>query len=211
MIGESRRPRVTVSGSFRRSLAEIADAVDLLREAGADVLSPADPRQVGELDGFLFVASDRSRVISLLQQRHFAAIRSSDYLWVVAPEGRIGLPVGMEIGHALACNVPGYCSHQPADVTVRAMVRAAPSPVAPLMAGLRDNVEPIRPTFLDPAEAIDDGHRLLADSYARLSTWAPRAPAAACDPAVTRAANDLVQLFEGLCDGDRQRRTSVAQ
>jgi hypothetical protein len=211
MRGDGRCPRVTVSGSFRRSLGEIEDAVTLLGEAGADVLSPENPRAVGELDGFVFVASDLSRVISLLQQRHFAAIRSSDFLWVVAPEGRIGLSVGMEIGHALAWKVPVYCSHLPEDLTVRALVGVASSPLAPLAAQLSDDIGPVRSVLLDPADAIDEGHRLLTGIGTRLSARSASSVPAARDPVVNQSACNLSRMLDGLVEPGILFRSSSSQ
>jgi hypothetical protein len=73
----TRKPtlNVTVSGSFRRAMSAVQDAVYRLTDAGALVLSPADPRVVDEFGEFLFVASDRVRAIRLVQSRHLAAIK----------------------------------------------------------------------------------------------------------------------------------------
>lgn len=196
-----RRPRVTVSGSFRRSLVEIEEAVALLGEAGADVLSPEDPRAVGELDGFVFVASDRSRVVRLLQQRHFAAISASDYLWVVAPEGRVGLSVCLEIGHALAFNVPVYCSEVPQDLTVRSLVGVASTPAEPLAAGVEVVSGGGGSLLLDPDHAIDEGHRLLSDIGDRVSGRLGSPTPAVSDPALKRAASGLTVLLRSFLAG----------
>jgi len=80
----------TVSGSFHRHLTAIYTAVGELREAGVDVLSPADPRVVDHIGEFLFVASDRLRSIHLVQDRHLECIANSSFLWLVAPDGYVG-------------------------------------------------------------------------------------------------------------------------
>jgi hypothetical protein len=207
-----RRPRVTVSGSFRRSLREIEDAVALLGEAGAEVVSPEDPHAMGELDGFVFVASDRTRVISLLQQRHFAAIRASDYLWVVAPEGRIGVSVSMEIGHALACGVPVFCSHRPQDLGVLAVVEVAASPISPLSSYVDvASGGQTQSALLDPERAVDEGNRLLTDIGSRLTgkplVFAPTIE----DPVVRRAATDLTRMMNGLVEPRMRLRSAFGQ
>src|SRR4051794_25445033 len=51
----------TVSGSFRRSMRGVQEAVFAFTDAGVRVLSPADPRVVAQLGDFLFVASDHLR------------------------------------------------------------------------------------------------------------------------------------------------------
>src|SRR6266545_2562945 len=76
----------TVSGSFRRAMRQVQEAVYALTDLGVMVLSPADPRVVDELGAFLFVASDRLRIVRLVQQRHLQAISMSDFLWLVAPD-----------------------------------------------------------------------------------------------------------------------------
>src|SRR4051794_10477549 len=80
-----RHIKATVSGSFRRAMADVQDAVYGLTDLGVEVLSPADPRVIDAFGDFLFVASDRARVIRLVQSRHLAAIQTSDFLWLVAP------------------------------------------------------------------------------------------------------------------------------
>jgi hypothetical protein len=90
--------KATVSGSFHRHMAGVYTAVHELRAAGIDVLSPSDPRVVDFPGEFLFVASDRLRSVKLVQDRHFEAIRSSDLLWVVCPDGYTGSSTSAEIG-----------------------------------------------------------------------------------------------------------------
>src|SRR5882724_10346453 len=110
--------KATVSGSFHRHMPAIYDAVGELRAAGVDVLSPSDPRVVDNLGDFLFVASDRLRSIKLVEDRHLEAIRASDFLWVVCPDGYTGPSTCMEIGAAFAANVPIFAASPALDITV---------------------------------------------------------------------------------------------
>jgi hypothetical protein len=48
-----------------------------------------------------------------LQSDHFAAIDSSDALYVINPDGYIGLSVTLEIGYALGQRVPIYFMERP--------------------------------------------------------------------------------------------------
>jgi hypothetical protein len=105
--------RAVVSGPFRRASAEVADAVAALRTAGAIVLSPEDPRIVDSFGDFVFVASDLSRTISVVEDRHLDAIRHADLLWVVSPDGYIGGSTGFEIGAAVIQGVPVLSKHVP--------------------------------------------------------------------------------------------------
>lgn len=118
----------TVSGSFRQAMSAVQDAVYELTDAGARVLSPADPRVVDAFGDFMFVASDRVRAIRLVQDRHLAAIEASDFVWLVAPDGYIGLSGAMEIGHAASVRTPVYSSEVPSDLTLRQYVTTLASP-----------------------------------------------------------------------------------
>jgi hypothetical protein len=116
--------KVTVSGSFHRGhLHAITRAVYDLADLGVRVLSPADPRVVDAHKEFLFVASDRVRSIRLVQDRHLECIRASDFLWVVAPDGYLGVSASMEIGFAAASGIPIFSYDQVSDLTLRQYVR----------------------------------------------------------------------------------------
>jgi hypothetical protein len=119
--------KATVSGSFHRHMPAIYSAVNELRAANIDVLSPSDPRVVGYLREFLFVASDRTRFKKLVQQRHFDAISNSDFLWLVCPDGYLGLSAAMEIGWALSAGTPIFAERAPIDVTAEDFVQVVPS------------------------------------------------------------------------------------
>jgi hypothetical protein len=115
--------KATVSGSFHRHMAPIYDAVCELRARNVDVLSPSDPRVVDNIGEFLFVASDKLRSIRLVQERHLAAIRASDFLWVVCPDGYTGASTCMEIGTARALGVPVFANTPALDITIGEFVR----------------------------------------------------------------------------------------
>jgi hypothetical protein len=119
--------RATVSGSFHRHMSAIYDAVGTLRAAGVDVLSPADPRVVANIGEFLFVASDRLRSIKLVQDRHLEAIKASDFLWVVCPDGYTGPSTSGEIMAAHVMGVPVYSVTPALDITIGQYVTLVPS------------------------------------------------------------------------------------
>lgn len=120
--GETEMLRATVSGSFHRHMIGIYDAVGTLRELGVDILSPSDPRVVDNIGEFLFVASDRLRSIKLVQDRHYEAIRNSDFLWVVCPDGYVGPSTASEIGAAHVLGVPVFSDALPNDITIKQYV-----------------------------------------------------------------------------------------
>lgn len=155
--------KATVSGSFHRHMVPIYEAVGGLREAGVDVLSPSDPRVVDHIGDFLFVASDKLRSIKLVQNRHLAAIRASDFLWVVCPDGYTGASTSMEIGAAYASGIPVFSDSPALDITLGQYVTH--------VASLNDAVRSIsdcdvrKPhtdhVLLDPLATIEASHSAL--------------------------------------------------
>lgn len=123
--------RVTVSGSFHRHMVEIATAVYELTASGVQVLSPIDPRIVAAQGEFLFVASDPILSVRLIQDRHLTAIKNSNFLWLVCPDGYVGLSAAMEVGYAAAIGVPIFATQTPLDLTLQQYVNVVPHfPVA---------------------------------------------------------------------------------
>lgn len=154
-----RAVRATVSGSFRKAMDDVQRDVEALADAGAFILSPADPRVVDQFGDFLFVASDRVRRIRTVQSRHLAAIESSDFLWLVAPDGYVGLSAAMEIGYAAAHDVPVYSADVVADLTLRQWVTVVDTPTAAVVRHARHT----RPrnedsVLIEPSLAIERSH-----------------------------------------------------
>lgn len=110
---------VTVSGSFHRHIEAIQEAVGCFRTLGCTVLSPAEPIITEAIGRFLLVASDRSRSIPLVQQRHFDSIASSHFLWLQCTDGYVGTSAAAEVGYAAAMGIPIVSSVPPLDQTLR--------------------------------------------------------------------------------------------
>jgi hypothetical protein len=156
-IEEGRVLRVTVSGSFRRHMAAIYETVGAFMERGVSVLSPADPRIVDQIGEFVFVASDRVRSIKMVEDRHLECIGISDFLWLVAPDGYVGQSASMELGYAIARDVPIFSEDLPNDGTLRKYVQHVPSVAAalPLAYASRRKLGSHSPFVVDPIAAID--------------------------------------------------------
>jgi len=171
--------KVTVSGSFRRAMGDVQEAVGALRDAGANVLSPADPRIVDQFGDFVFVASDIVRHLRVVQARHLAAIAASDFLWLIAPDGYIGQSAAMEIGFAAAHGVPVYSTQVPSDLTLRQWVTTV-SGVHEALARTGNTAYAGWPLtsaiLLDPQRAIQDSHDdLQTAEHGLLGAPAPQA------------------------------------
>lgn len=117
----------TVSGSFHRHMSAIQEAVGSLRALGVNVLSPADPTVVAADRDFLFVASDKLRSRKMVEDRHLEAIRHSDFLWVVCPDGYTGASTSGEILAAAVLSVPVFSTGKALDITIGDYVQSVAS------------------------------------------------------------------------------------
>ncbi len=101
--------RVAISGSFRKHWNQIEGARKEFTEEGARVLSPVNGPPELEKEGFAFLRADVGSPAEL-EARHLSAIQRSDLLYVVNPAGYLGSSVALEIGYALAWDVPIWSS-----------------------------------------------------------------------------------------------------
>jgi hypothetical protein len=152
----------TVSGSFHRHMGAITEAVNELAALSVRVLSPADPRIVAQQGEFLFVASDQVRSLRLVQDRHLDCVRSGDFLWLVCPDGYVGVSSSLEIGAAITAQVPVFASRLPSDITLREYVTLVPNIRAALKAvSTLPQREHYQGLLIDPNPTIEQAHRIL--------------------------------------------------
>jgi hypothetical protein len=183
----------TVSGSFHRAMSEISRAVYELSDLGIKVLSPADPRIVESSGEFLFVASDRVRSIRLVQDRHIESIRASDFLWLVAPDGYVGQSASMEIGFAVASEIPIFGRDLPKDLTLGQYVTQVRSPREALQGIERRTPRGAQGFVIDPQASVEEAHGVLE----RIARSLPRSsPPNHCSyPPAYSACQDLLRTF----------------
>jgi hypothetical protein len=174
-MSTTHKARVTVSGSFHRHMDAISDVVRELMDRGARVLSPANPQVVDREGDFLFVASDRTRSVRMVQDRHLEAIRSSDFLWLVTPDGYVGQSASMEIGFAVANNVPIVGLHLPTDLTLRKYVHSFRSIAHALdvFEQLRSRTTRTDHFLIDPVHSIEEAQGTLERIAAAVQGFAP--------------------------------------
>jgi hypothetical protein len=110
---------VAVLGSFRRSLADIAQAVRLFEAAGYLVSTPAISPIVNPAAEFVRFEDDPPEMTDeALQRRTLDRIRSSDLVYVVAPGSYIGRTTSYEIGYVRACDMRMYFSEPVSDLPI---------------------------------------------------------------------------------------------
>jgi hypothetical protein len=119
--------RATLCGSFRRDSNGILRAYDELVTCGCQVLSPHRLDFVS--DKVLFVRDTAETELSeqVIEQHHLTAIKQSDFVWLHAPDGYIGLSAAFEIGYALANNIPIFCRSNPAESVLSLFVTTVTS------------------------------------------------------------------------------------
>jgi NTP pyrophosphatase (non-canonical NTP hydrolase) len=103
--------RATISGSFRRDLEQIGEAMKLFQSEGVEIISPRTHEAVGNIDDFVLVEGDMGTPAEL-ERAHLDAIARSNLLYVVNPGGYLGLSVSMEIGFALAYRVSVFAQER---------------------------------------------------------------------------------------------------
>lgn len=150
-------------------MSSISRAVESFVDRGHEVLSPADPRIVDSFGDFLFVASDLQKSIRLVQSRHLQAIAMADFLWLVCPDGYVGVSASMEIGFAVALGRDIFSTTPPSDLTLRQYVICVPN----LDDAIRRRGRAHPPSadlllLVDPLAAADEAHRLIDDVSAAL-------------------------------------------
>jgi len=152
----------TVSGSFHHHMEAISAAVRELAALRIRVLSPADPRIVAAQGEFLFVASDRVRSVRLVQDRHLDSIRAADFLWLVCPDGYVGLSGSLEIGAAITAGVPIFATRAPSDLTLREYVTVVPT-LSEALRRVEASSRPRRPEglLIDPHASVEEAHDIL--------------------------------------------------
>jgi hypothetical protein len=161
---------VVVSGSFHRHMERITAAVHEFAALSLRVLSPADPRVVANQGEFLFVASDPVRSIRLVQDRHMDCIRAASFVWLVCPDGYVGVSAAMEINEAKNAGVPVFTQHAPNDSTVREYVSTIPS-LTEAVSQAKALARPRRTEgiLIDPHASVQEAHAILEQVDAMLT------------------------------------------
>lgn len=120
--------KTTISGSFRKHLDKIVEVIAEFEKNGIDVLSPQHrfPKNPGE--EFVLFEGEETNNPKELEEIHLKAIKNSDFLYVVDPEGYVGNSAVMEIGYAKALGKSIYSSEEPSEFILKLfIIQKAPS------------------------------------------------------------------------------------
>lgn len=106
--------RITISSSLKHKEI-IRDVVARLESAGVTALFPnPDSNGVAKEDVDL-------ELMKKLEAAHFEEIDESEALYVICPEGHVGILVSVEIGFAHAKKKPIIFSERPVDLGLQAL------------------------------------------------------------------------------------------
>lgn len=123
--------RCVLHGSLRKHLKEMAEAMEVFRRAGIDVLAPRLDTLVKEEDGFLFFRGEEAmdpRLVELLYLQNLRRLGEHGFSYFVNPEGYVGRSVSYELGVAQATNVPCFFLKKPVDHPAYVSAAAVLSP-----------------------------------------------------------------------------------
>ena len=188
--------RVTLCGSFHRYLQAFSDRILEFESSGCEVLSPRNVRVVDEIGEFLFVASDPYRSIKLVESRHLFAIGSSDFVWLVAPNGYVGLSTALEIGLAVAKGKTVYTVIPPNDLTIREYVVVVESPQQAIKHYYLEKRKKSREggILLDPVMFTDYAHSIV-DQIGLLLGSSELDAVTELEEKVSRLVQELLSLY----------------
>ena len=107
--------KATISGSFQKFLRKIKQVIDEFEKNEIEILSPKLSNVKSSENSFIIFAHE-NRLPKDLEINHLKAIEQSDFLYIVNPQGYIGNSCAMEIGFALAHDIPIFTLEKPKDL-----------------------------------------------------------------------------------------------
>ena len=119
--------RCVLSGTYHKDREGLMSTYNELVAYGCQVISPH--RLDFEAEETIFVRDIAEHNISeeAIENHHLLCIKQSDFVWVHAPNGYVGLSAAFEIGFAVAHNIPVFSYTELSESIFRPFVRVVPS------------------------------------------------------------------------------------
>ncbi|HSX02617.1 MAG TPA: hypothetical protein VLI05_04885 [Candidatus Saccharimonadia bacterium] len=130
--------RCVLSGSYRRDFATLERDYRELVAAGCQILSPHRLTFLDRSAEFVKDVAETPLDPHEIERHHLLALRQSDLVWLHCPDGYVGVSAAMEVGYALALNVPIFSKLLPQDPVFSQLVTVVPS-VFMALESLRNN------------------------------------------------------------------------
>ena len=84
------------------------------KKLGIEVHIPRNPVRKSSTNGFVFLKGEKGTP-KQLQENNFDSIARTSFVLVVNTNGYIGSSTAMEIGYAIAKDIPIFCTDKPDD------------------------------------------------------------------------------------------------
>ena len=78
---------------------------------------------------FIYLKTDKAKTIEMIEKKHLSCISRSDFLFIINPQGYIGISTALEIGYALSKGIMVYTLEEPSDIVIKKLCILNPSPV----------------------------------------------------------------------------------
>lgn len=112
---------VTLIGTFRRNKEDLRKIFSDLSE-GFDLICPLSIDFVDDEATFVKAEHEIEDSTSVIERRVLDAIRKSDFVWLFAPQGYVGLSASFEIGFAHSLGVPVFSDTAVQDEMLQTMI-----------------------------------------------------------------------------------------
>jgi len=119
--------RATLSGSFHRDPEGLDRSYRELVRNQCQVLSPRSLEFEDASVLFVKHSIEQGDTPGLIQNHHLQAIALSDFVWLHAPKGYVGISAAMEIGYAYRSGTPVFSDEIPEDEMLKHFVTFVPS------------------------------------------------------------------------------------
>ena len=119
--------RCVLSGSFHKNREDLQSIYNELVTCGCQVLSPhrLDFYETNTL--FVRDTAEVDLTEEVIENHHLTAIKQSDFLWLHAPDGYIGLSTAFEIGYAVANKIPIFSAVEIDELVFKPFVKISVS------------------------------------------------------------------------------------
>ncbi|HSX35547.1 MAG TPA: hypothetical protein VLH84_01275 [Patescibacteria group bacterium] len=123
---------VVISGAYRRDAPLLKRTFRELETTGCRILSPLSIDFPDPTEPVVRTEHEGGVSTDELERFHLRAIAQSEFMWLHAPDGYVGIMGSHDTGHACALNIPVFCYNALADEMLSTRIQIVPSVFAAL-------------------------------------------------------------------------------
>lgn len=121
--------KCVIIGSFRKNMDEVKAVAEIFKNKNIEVLSPVSFNIVDPKEEFVILESNKSeQSIKDIEDEVLQKMLTTDFVYLVNPNGRVGLSAAFEIGYANAANITVYSMEMADDLMIRRYIKGVVSP-----------------------------------------------------------------------------------